>query len=416
MYKLNKNNSKVEIEVTIDAQEWEKGVQQVYEDTKGRYNVEGFRKGHAPKKVIEKHYGESVFFEDTVNYFAQEALNEVYRNELDLEPVSMPQTQLESYTKDGGLKMKILFEIMPDFKLGKHTDLTLKVPHHEVTDQDVEHHIKHELEHHAKFENVERAAKEGDSVVIDFMGFIDNVAFEGGEGHDYPLELGSHTFIDGFEQQLVGTNKGDKVDVNVTFPENYGHKEFAGKPACFKVEVKEVREKVLPELNDKFVSDTTEFETVEEYKKDVLAHIQSMQAQNEEKEFEYQINKALLENTQMEIPDTMVQDHIDRTVRDMNETLAMYGMTLQDYLTQTNSTFEDYLASLKGRTVDGIKIRHIYKRLIEEHNLALTEEEIEESKNGLTDENMIAHKQNDMLVAKIIKFLKDNNKIEYVNE
>ncbi len=416
MYTLKKEKSKVEIELTVDNAEWEQGVQKVYEETKGRYSVEGFRKGRVPRKVIEKTYGEGVFFEDTVNYFAQKALDDVYSKELDLEPVSAPTTQFESYTKEAGLKMKIMFEIMPDFKLGQYKDLAVKVPRHEVTDHDVEHYIHHALEHQAKFETVDRAAKDSDSVVIDFMGFIDDVAFEGGEGKDYPLEIGSHTFIDNFEEQLIGAKKGDKVDVNVTFPENYGHKEFAGKPAIFKVEVKEVREKVLPELNDKFVSDTTEFETVEEYKKDVLAHIQSMQAENEEKELEYQLNNALLANTEMEIPESMIQANIDSTVKNMNDTLAMYGMKLEDYLAQTGTTFETYLASLKERTVNGIKIRHIYKRLIETEKLDLTAEEIEASIQGQTDENEIARKQNDMLIAKIMKFLKENNKVEYVNE
>ncbi len=416
MYKINKEKSKVEIELTVDSVEWEQGVQKVYEETKGRYSVVGFRKGHAPRKVIEKQYGEGVFFEDTVNYFAQKTLDEVYSKELDLEPVSAPTTQFESYTKEAGLKMKIMFEIMPDFTLGQYKDLTIKVPRHEVNDHDVEHQIKHFLEHHAKFEAVERQAKLGDSVVIDFVGYMDDVAFEGGEGKDYPLELGSHTFIDGFEDQLVGTKKGDKVGVNVTFPENYGHAEYAGKPAVFEVEVKEVREKILPELNDKFISDTTEFETVEEYKKDVLAHIQSMQTENEEKELEYQLNKAVIDGTEMEIPDSMIQANIDGTVRNMNETLAMYGMKLEDYLAQTGTTFEGYIASLKERTINGIKIRHIYKRIIEENNLDLTAEEIEESIKGLTDENEIARKQNDMLIGKIMKFLKENNKIEYVNE
>ena len=416
MYTLKKEKSKVEIEMSIDNAEWEKGVQKVYEDTKGRYNITGFRKGHAPRKVIEQHYGEGVFFEDTVNYFAQKTLDEVYSKELDLEPISAPTTQFESYTKEGGLKMKILFQIMPDFTLGKHTDLTVKVPRHEVTDEDVNHFIKHELEHHAKFETVEREVKEGDSVVIDFMGFMDDVAFEGGEGHDYPLEIGSHTFIDNFEEQLIGTKKGDKVDVNVTFPENYGHAEFAGKPATFKVEVKEVREKTLPELNDKYVSDTTEYETVEEYKKHIFEHIQSMQAKQEQQEYEYQINKLLAENTEMEIPESMIEAQIDRTVKNMNETLAMYGMTLDQYLQQTNSTFEEYLASLKDRTINSIKMRHIYKRILDQYDLRVTAEELAEKTKGITDEQQIANIENDMLIQKIMNFLKENNKIEYVKE
>lgn len=416
MYKLKQEKSKIEIEYEVDAARWEEGVQKVYEDTKSRYNITGFRKGHAPKKVIEQHYGENVFFEDAVNYFAEQALNEVYANELKLEPVSQPEVEFESFSKENGLKIKIKFEVMPEFTLGQYKGLTVKVPRHEVTDHDVDHYIEHFRQQSAKFEDVEREVKNGDNVLIDFMGFVDDEAFEGGEANDYPLTIGSHTFIDTFEEQLIGAKKGDKIDVNVTFPENYGHEKLAGKPATFKVEIKQVREMILPELDDKFVSDTTEYETVEEYKKSIFAHIQSMQENSNKQELYYQLVHAVLNNTEMEIPETMIQSRIDNTIKDMNDSIAAYGMTLGDYLAQTGTSLDEYILSLRDKTIEGIKIRHIYRKLIEVENLNVTAEELAENTKDLKDQQAIANKENELLIDKIMKFLIENNNIEYINE
>lgn len=413
---MKKENAKVEIDMTIDATEWENGVQQVYEANKARFAVEGFRKGKVPRKVIEKTYGEGVFFEDTVEYFVNKTINEVLTENEDLEPVAMPTTKFESYTADKGLKMKIFFEIVPDFELCAYKGQTFKLHDPKVTDEDVEHEIKHLLNDNAKFETVEREVKNGDSAVIDFVGSIDGVEFEGGKGQDYPLEIGSHTFIDTFEDQLVGHKKGDEVDVNVTFPENYQAEEYAGKKALFKVTIKEVREKIVPELNDKFISDSTEFETVEEYKNSVKAHIQDMKNKQMDGEFEYKVREYLLANTNVEIPETMVENAVHEDLHRLENALKAYNVTVEDYLKQTGSNMEAYLANSKERHLHMIKTRYVYRKLIDENKIEVTAEELEKETKGLKDSNAILRKENELLLNKLHAFLKENNTIEFVQE
>lgn len=416
MYKIKKENTKVEISLTIDPKEWEEGVQKVYETSKSKFNVEGFRKGHAPRKVIEKTYGDSVFFEDTVEYFVNKTLNEVLDKNPDLEPVAMPTTRFESYTIDKGLEMKILFEIVPDFKLCEYKGQTFKVHNSKVTDKDIEHSIHHLLEDNAKFESVDREVKVGDSVLIDFVGYIDDVAFDGGAGENYPLEIGSHTFIDNFEDQLVGHKKGEVVDVNVTFPENYHADEFQGKKALFKVTIKDVREKSLPELNDKFIADTTEFETVEEYKKDLTAHIQDMKDKDLDNEIQYEIREYLLNNTKIEIPDVMLENSAREELRRLTEALKVYNVSVEDYLKQTGSTLEEFLKNARERTLKMIKTRYIYRKLIEENKIGLSEGELAQIHKVAKDEDDAIRKENESLLDKLHAFLKENNKFEYVED
>ncbi|MBP3619595.1 MAG: trigger factor [Clostridia bacterium] len=413
MYKLKKENAKVEIDLTVDAQEWEKGVQQVYEANKGKFAVEGFRKGKVPRKVIEKTYGDGVFFEDTVEFFVNKALNDVLTENDDLEPVAMPTTQFESFTADKGLKMKIFFEIVPDFELCAYKDQTFKVHSNEVTEEDINHEIKHLLDDNAKFETVEREVKNGDSAVIDFVGSIDGVEFEGGAGQDYPLEIGSHSFIDTFEDQLIGHKKGDVVDVNVTFPENYQALEFAGKKALFKVTIKEVREKFLPELNDKFVADTTEFETVEAYKNSIKEHIQSMKDKQMENEFQFKVREYLLENTKVEIPEIMVENAVHEDLHRLENALKQYNVTVEDYLKQTGSDLQAYKENAKERHLHMIKTRYVYRKLIEENKIEVTADELKNATKGLKDSNAILRIENELLLDKLHAFLKENNKIEF---
>lgn len=418
MFSLKKENTKVEISLTVDNKEWEEGVEKVYETSKSKFNVVGFRKGHAPRRVIEQQYGDSVFFEDTVEYFVNKTLNEVLVKNPELEPVTMPSTQFESFTVENGLKMKIMFEIVPDFKLCEYKGVTIKVHSNEVTDHDIEHQIHHLLEDNAKFETVDREIKNGDSAVIDFTGYIDDVPFDGGAAQDYPLEIGSHSFIDTFEDQLVGHKKGDNVDVNVTFPENYQAEEFKGKKALFKVVVKDVREKTLPEFDDKFVADTTEFETVEEYKKDLTAHIQDMKDKQMENEFEYNMREYLLSNTNVEIPQVMVDNAVNEDMNRMKDALAAYNVTLEDYLKQTGSSLEEYLKNANERTLKMIKTRYIYRKLLEENKIEVSAKELEDATKDMKtkDSHDLVRKENELLLDKLHAFLKKYNNLEIVKE
>ena len=416
MYSLKKNKTKVEIDLSIDSAEWEKGVQSVYESSKSKFNIEGFRKGHAPRRVIEQLYGDSVFFEDTVEKFVNETIEDVLMKNPELEPVAMPTTQFESFTQNDGLKMKIFFEIVPDFQLCNYKGVSIKVHSNEVTEHDIEHQIHHLLEDNAKFVSVDREIKNGDSALIDFTGYIDGEAFDGGRAMDYPLEIGSHSFIDNFEDQLIGHKKGDNVDVNVKFPEDYQAEAFKGKKALFKVVVKDVREKTVPTLDDKFVADTTEFETVEEYRKDLTAHIQDMKDKNMENEFEYNMRDYLLANTQIEIPEIMVDNAVEEDVKRMRETLSAYKITLEDYLKQTGSNIDDYMKNMKERALTMIKTRYIYRKLLEENNITVSAKELEEATKGLKDSHEIIRKENEILLEKLYKFLRENNKLEIIKD
>ncbi len=412
MFTLKKENTKVEIELTVSGQEWEDGVQKTYEQTKGRFNVEGFRKGHAPRRVIEKTYGDSVFFEDTVDFFVNKTLNDVLEQNPELEPVAMPTTKFESYTAQDGLKMKILFEIVPDFELCKYTGNEIKVHSAEVTEHEIEHQIHHLLEDNAKFESVDRPVKNGDIAVIDFMGFIDDKEFDGGSAQDYSLEIGSHSFIDTFEDQLVGHKKGENVDVNVTFPENYGAAEFQGKKATFKVTIKDVREMHLPELSDKFIADATEFESVEEYRKHTTAHIQDMKKNDQQEEYEYNIREYLLANTNVEIPDIMIANQVQGDIKNMRDMLKAYGMTLEQYIIQSGgTTLEDYENRIKERVLKNIKTRYIYRKIIDKENLEPSQEELDKATAGITEREEKIRKENEITLERLIKFLKDNNKM-----
>ena len=410
MFELKKENSKVEIEMTIDAKTWEEGVQKVYETSKGKFNVEGFRKGHAPRKVIEKTYGDNVFFEDTIEYFVNKTLGEALQANPDLEPVAMPTTKFESFTLNDGLKMKIMFEVLPDFELPAYKGQTFKVHENKVTEHDIEHSIHHLLEDNAKFESVDAPAQNGDSALIDFTGYIDDKAFEGGTATDYPLTLGSHSFIDTFEDQIVGHKKGDNIDVNVTFPEDYGAAEFAGKKALFKVVLKDVRKKVLPEFNDKFISDATEFESVEEYKKDLTAHIQDMKDKQQANELEKVMREYLAENTKLEIPQSMIDAEVEEEMNRMRDALEVYNVTLEDYLAQMGTKFEDYEKNARASIGNMIKMRYIYRKLLEETKIKVSASELKDCK---TEEEKV-RKENELLLDKLHAFLKENNTIELI--
>jgi len=417
MFTLKKENTKVEVALTIDNKEWEEGVQKIYESTKNKYSVVGFRKGHVPRKMIEKTYGDSVFFENTVQYFLEKTMNDVLDKNPELEPVAMPTTQFESYTQEAGLKMKIIFEIVPEFKLCKYKGLKIKVHDSKVTEHEIEHAIHHLLEDNAKFESVEREVKNGDNVLIDFIGFIDNVEFDGGSAQNYPLEIGSHSFIEGFEEQLVGHKKGEVVDVNVTFPENYHAEEFKSKPATFKVTINEVREIQLPTLDDNFISNATEFETVEEYKKDLTAHIQTMKQNEQKSEFEFNMREELVKNTEIAIPDVMVENMLGHDMRRMNTALEAYKITLEQYLASMGiASVDEYMNQMRERTIKSIKARYIYRKIIEENNLKVSEEELAKATEGVKEREELVRIENEMTLELLNKFLRDNNEIEIVKD
>lgn len=426
MYTIKQDKTNVTVTVSIDGKEWKDAEQKVYETTKGKFNVIGFRKGHAPKKVIEKQYGENVFFDDTLDYFLRITMNEVLAKDPNLEPLSYPKTAIQKLNADGGVEFTLEFEIMPDFKLCKYTGLDFTKRSTKVTDEDIEHELGHLRQDSAKFNEVDRASKLGDSVVIDFVGSVDGEEFEGGRAEDYPLTLGSHSFIDNFEDQLVGKKKGETVKVEVTFPNEYPAENLAGKKADFFVTIKNVREKTLPKIDDKFISDATEYETLEEYKNHVSKHIQYMKEQEADTALKSDILKYVIENTEMLVPQSLIDYEVERDIHEIQEACKQYNMPLDTYLSAVGTTMEEIKDESAKRAVRGIKGRYIIRKIIEENKITASDEEIEEKLKELppmrhshahegADEDRI-YAENSVVLDKVYQLLIDKNNIKEEEE
>ncbi len=426
MYTIKQDKTNVIVTVSIDGKNWKDAEQKVYETTKGKFNVIGFRKGHAPKKVIEKQYGENVFFDDTLDYFLRTTMNEVLAKDPNLEPLSYPKTAIQKLNADGGVEFTLEFEVMPDFKLCKYTGLDFTKRSTKVTDEDFEHELDHLRQQSAKYNEVDRASKMGDSVVIDFVGSVNGEEFEGGRAEDYALTLGSHSFIDNFEDQLVGKKKGETVKVEVTFPNEYPVDNLAGKKADFFVTIKNVREKTLPKIDDKFISDATEYETLEEYKNHVSKHIQYMKEQEADTALKSDILRYVIENTEMLVPQSLIDYEVERDIHEIQESCKQYNMPLEAYLSAVGTTMEEIKDESAKRAVRGIKGRYIIRKIIEENKITASDEEIEEKLKELppmrhshahegADEDRI-YAENSVVLDKVYKLLIDKNNIKEEEE
>ena len=372
---LEKNMAKLTIE--MPAEDVEKAMQAVYARTKNRFVIPGFRKGHAPRKMIEQMYGKGVFLEDAVN----DLLPEAYENaakESGLEIVSQPELSFETIEVGKDVVFTATVAVKPEVTLGEYKGLSVKKQSTEVTDEDVMEEIKKEQEKNAVMTTVEdRPAKEGDQVVIDFEGFCDGVAFEGGKGENYPLTLGSHSFIDNFEEQLEGKNAGEEVEVNVTFPEEYHAKELAGKPAVFKVTIKEIKEKELPEINDEFAGEVSEFETLEEYKEDLKKKLTETKEREAKTAKENEAVDKAIENASMEIPDAMVNSQAQNMVNEFAQRLQAQGMTMDMYEKYTGQTRTQMAEQMKPQALKRIQTRLVLEAIAAAENIQVSDEDVE---------------------------------------
>ena len=307
--KLEKNMAKITVEVP--AEQFEKALTAAFNKNKSRFNIPGFRKGKAPQAMVEKMYGVEVLYEDAIN----EALDATYGDavtESGLEVVSRPEIDVVQVEKGKELIYTATVAVKPEVTLGEYKGIEVEKASAEVTDEDIEAELKKVQEQNSRLITVEdRAVEDGDQTVVDFEGFVDGTPFEGGKGEDYPLTIGSHSFIDTFEEQLIGKNIGEECEVNVTFPEEYHAKELAGKPAVFKVTVKEIKRKELPELNDEFAGEVSEFETLEEYKNDVKAKLSLTKQKEAATENENHVVDKVVENATMDIPEPMIESQVN---------------------------------------------------------------------------------------------------------
>ena len=374
--KMEKNMAKLTIEVA--AEDLEKAMQNAYQKAKGRISIPGFRKGKAPRKMIEQMYGKGVFLEDAANALIPEHYSKALA-ECDLEIVSQPKIDVTQVEPGKPFIFTAEVATKPEVTLGDYKGLEVPKSETEVTDEEVEAEIKKEQEKNSRTITVEdRAAQNGDTATIDFEGFVDGEAFEGGKGTDYPLTLGSNTFIPGFEEQLVGANTGDHVEVKVTFPEEYQAKELAGKEAVFQCDVKKIEAKELPELDDDFAKDVSEFDTLDEYKADVKAKIKEEKAKEGKAKKEDQVIAKAIENATMEIPELMIKTQARQQMDNFAQNLMSQGLTMEQYAQFTGMTADKMMEQMLPSAEKNIKTRLVLEAIAKAENIEISDEKIDE--------------------------------------
>ena len=406
------NANEVKLEITVDAEKFENAMKKVYFQNAKYINIPGFRKGKAPMNIVEKYYGAEIFYEDAFNEVATEAYDEaIDTNKIDV--VSRPTVDIVQMEKGKDVIFTAVVQVKPEVELGKYKGIEIKKIEYPVKDEDVQNEIKQMQDKNSRLVTVDdRALENGDTATIDFEGFVDGVAFEGGKGEDYPLTIGSHSFIDTFEDQLVGKKVGDEVEVNVTFPEQYQAKELAGKPAMFKVNIKEIKVKELPELDDDFAQDVSEFDTLAEYKEDVkkqLAEKKEIDAKNEKED---KVIDAIIEGAEMVIPEAMIQTQQRQMADDFAQRLQMQGLSIDQYFQFTGLTREKFLEQMKPQAEKRIKTRLVLEAVAEAEKIDVTEEEYKAELQKMADAySMKLEEMEDMIGAFEQKAIKSDLKI-----
>jgi len=422
--KLEKSTAKLTIEVS--AEDFDKAVDKAYNKNKNRLTIPGFRKGKAPRKLIEKTYGVGVFYEDAANFAINDEYNKV-ADECDIEIVSRPEIDVVQIEPGKPFIFTATVGVMPEITLGKYKGVEIEMADTTLTDEEVEDEIKKVREQNSRTVSVtDRAVQMDDQTVIDFEGFVDGEAFEGGKGENYPLTIGSHSFIDTFEDQLVGKNIGEEVEVNVTFPEEYHAENLAGKDAMFKVTVKEIKVKELPELDDDFVQDVSDSaSTVDEYKEEIKKNLSEKKADEARKANEQKALEQVVADTQMEISDLMINSEAERIVNDFAQRLQSQGLSIEQYLQYSGSSLDQFKESTaKPEAETRIKNSLVLEAIAKAENIEATDEEYDAEIKKMADmyqmdaekikeaiaanENDNNQIKNDIAVRKALEFIADN--------
>ena len=381
--KLEKNMAKLTIEVS--AEDLEKAMQAAYQKAKGRITLPGFRKGKAPRKMIEQMYGKGIFLEDAANALIPEHYSKALE-ECDLEIVSQPEIDVTQAEPGKAFIFTAEVAVKPEVTLGEYKGVEVPKSETEVTDEDVEAELKKEQEKNSRTVTVEdRGAENGDITTIDFEGFVDGEAFEGGKGTDYPLTLGSGSFIPGFEDQLVGAKAGDHVEVKVTFPEEYQAKELAGKEAVFQCDVKKIETKEVPELDDEFAKDVSEFDTLAEYKEDVKKKLTEKKEKEARTAKENAAVDKAIENAQMDIPELMTKTECRQMMDDFSRRMQQQGLSMEQYFQFTGQSMDKMMEDMKPQALKRIQTRLVLEKVAEAENIQPSEEEITEEIQKMAD-------------------------------
>ena len=379
--KLEKNMAKLTIEVP--AEEFDAAIKNAYNKNKNKFSIPGFRKGKAPLAMLEKMYGAGIFYEDAAN----EVIDASYpkaAEESKEEIVSTPEIKVTQIEKGKAFIYEATVALKPEVTLGEYKGVEVKKAEAVVTDEDVENELTAARKKNGRLIDVEDGAiEDGDSTIIDFTGYIDDKTFDGGAGTDYPLVIGSHSFIEGFEDQLIGKKKGETCDVNVTFPAEYHADELAGKPAKFVVTIKEVKRNELPELNDEFASEVSDFDTLDEYKADIRKKLQEKKEQDAKVENENNVIEKVVENAQMELPQPMVDTQAREMVENYARRLQSQGLNINDYMKYTGMTPEKLMEQMRPEAEKRIKTRLVLEKVVEVENVEVSDEKLDEQINEI---------------------------------
>ena len=420
--KLEKNMAKLTIEVAPE--ELEKAIEGAYQKNKSKISVPGFRKGKVPRQMIERMYGKEVFYEDAVNALIPEAYEKAV-DECEEEIVSSPKIEVAQVEAGKPFIFTAEVALKPEVKLGKYKGVKVEKADTEVTDEEVDKEIDKERESNARNIDVtDRAVKDGDIVTLDFEGFVDGTAFEGGKGENYPLTIGSGTFIPGFEEQLVGAEIGKETEVNVTFPEDYQAEDLKGKAAVFKCTVKEIKEKELPTLDDEFASEVSEFETLAEYKADIRGRLEERKAKAAREAKEAAVIEEIIKDSDMEIPEAMIETQQRQMIDEFAQRIQMQGLTLEQYFQFTGASYDQMIERVKPQAEKRIQSRLVLEAVAAAEKIEATEEDYEEELKSMAEayqmevdkvkellpEKSVQQIKEDIAVKKAAEFVVDNAK------
>jgi len=368
--------NEVKLEITIEAEKFENAMKKVYFQNAKYFNIPGFRKGKAPMNIVEKYYGAQIFYEDAFNEVATEAYDEALK-ENKIEAVSRPEVDIIQMEKGKDVIFTAVVQTKPEVELGKYKGVEIEKVEYTVEDKDVEHELGHMQEHNSRLVTIEdRALEKGDISTIDFEGFVDGVAFEGGKAEGHELEIGSNTFIPGFEDQIIGMKIDEEKDIKVKFPDEYFSKDLAGKDAVFKVKLHEIKKKELPELDDEFAKDVSEFDTLAELKASIKEKLEKNNEQRAKYETEEAAIKAVCENAKLDIPTGMIDLEVDNMLKDFEQRLSYQGLNMQQYLNMIGRTEEEMRKEYEPQAIEAIKSRLVLEAIINAEKIEASEEEI----------------------------------------
>lgn len=420
--KLEKNMAKLTIEVS--AEELEKALEGAFQKNKNKISIPGFRKGKVPRQMIEKMYGKEIFYEDAANALIPDAYEKAL-DECEEDIVSSPSIDVVQIEAGKPFIFTAEVALKPEVKLGKYKGVKIDKADTAVTDEDVDAEINKERENNARnIEVTDRAVKDGDMTVLDFEGFVDGAAFEGGKGENYPLTIGSGAFIPGFEEQLVGAEIGKEVEVNVTFPEDYQAEDLKGKAAVFKCTIKEIKEKELPELDDEFASEVSEFETLAEYKADVKGKLEEKKAKEARDAKEAAVIEEIVKDSDMEIPEAMLATQQRQMVDEFAQRIQMQGLSIDQYFKFTGSSYDQMIEQVKPQAEKRIQSRLVLEAIAKAENITASEEDYEEELKTMAEayqmevekvkellpEKSAAQIKEDIAVRKAAEFVVENAK------